>query len=87
MAYIDLMSVLHKSTQRDYLARVNDPDFPKAKAAALAKKWAFDYWDGDRKICYGGYRYMEGRWEKVARAMVEHYGLKPGDRILDVGCG
>ena len=87
MAYVDLMSVLHKSTQRDYLARVNDPDFPKAKAAALAKKWAFDYWDGDRKICYGGYRYMEGRWEKVARAMVEHYGLKPGDRILDVGCG
>ena len=87
MAYIDLMSVLHKSTKRDYLARVNDPDFPKAKAAALAKKWDFDYWDGDRKICYGGYRYMEGRWEKVARAMVEHYGIKPGDKILDVGCG
>ena len=87
MAYIDLLSAIHKSTQRDYLARVNDPDFPKAKAAALAKQWGFDYWDGDRKICYGGYRYMEGRWEKVARAMVEQYGLKPGDRILDVGCG
>ena len=87
MAYIDLLSAIHKSTQRDYLARVNDPDFPKAKAAALAKKWDFDYWDGDRKICYGGYRYMEGRWEKVARAMVEHYGIKPGDKIMDVGCG
>ena len=87
MAYVDLMSAIHKSTKRDYLARVNDPDFPKAKAAALAKKWDFDYWDGDRKICYGGYRYMEGRWEKVARAMVEHYGIKPGDKILDVGCG
>jgi len=87
MAFIDLMSAIHNSTQRDYLARVNDPDFPKARAATLAKKWAFDYWDGDRKICYGGYRYMEGRWEKVARAMVEHYGIKPGDKILDVGCG
>ncbi|HXA46711.1 MAG TPA: methyltransferase domain-containing protein [Burkholderiaceae bacterium] len=87
MAYIDFLSPIHKSTQRDYLARVNDPDFPKAKAAALAKQWGFDYWDGDRKICYGGYRYMEGRWEKVARAMVEHYGIKPGDKILDVGCG
>lgn len=87
MAYIDFLSAIHKSTQRDYLARVNDPDYPKAKAAALAKQWGFDYWDGDRKICYGGYRYMEGRWEKVARAMVEHYGLKPGDKILDVGCG
>jgi protein-L-isoaspartate(D-aspartate) O-methyltransferase len=87
MAYVDLMSVIHKSTTRDYLARVNDPDFPKAKAAALAKNWSYDYWDGDRKICYGGYRYMEGRWEKVARAMVDHYGIKPGDKILDVGCG
>ena len=87
MAYIDFMSVVHKATTRDYLARVNDPEFPKAKAAALAKKWDFDYWDGDRRINYGGYRYMEGRWEKVARAMVEHYGLKAGDRILDVGCG
>lgn len=81
------MSPLHKSTQRDYLARVNEPEYPKAKSAELAKKWAFDYWDGDRRINYGGYRYMEGRWEKVAKLMVETYGLKPGDKILDVGCG
>lgn len=87
MAVIDFLSVVHKSTQRDYLGRVNDPDYPKARAAELAKRWDFDYWDGDRRICYGGYRYMEGRWEKVARAMAEHYGLKAGDRILDVGCG
>lgn len=87
MACIDFLSVVHKSTIRDYLARVNDPDFPKAKAAELAKKWDFDYWDGDRRINYGGYRYMEGRWEKVARVMADHYGLKAGDRILDIGCG
>jgi len=30
---------------------------------------------------------MEGRWEKVAKAMIEHYGIKSGDKILDVGCG
>jgi SAM-dependent methyltransferase len=87
MAYIDLMSALHKSTRRDYLARVNDPEYPKAKAAELAKQWAFDYWDGDRRINYGGYRYMEGRWEQVARAMADHYGVRSGDRVLDVGCG
>ncbi len=87
MAYIDFLSALHKSTARDYLARVNDPDFPKARAAELAKKFDFDYWDGDRRINYGGYKYMEGRWEKVARPMIEHYGLKPGDKVLDVGCG
>jgi len=87
MAEIDFMSVLHKSTQRDYLARVNDPDFPKAKAAELAKRFDFDYWDGDRRICYGGYRYLEGRWEKVARAMAEHYQLPEKPKILDIGCG
>jgi len=87
MAYIDFLSVVHKSTKRDYLARVNDPDFPKAVAAERAKKWDFDYWDGDRRINYGGYKYMPGRWEKVAKAMADHYGIKPGNKILDVGCG
>jgi SAM-dependent methyltransferase len=87
MAYRDFLSVVHKSTARDYLARVNDSEYPKAKAAELAKKWGFEYWDGDRRINYGGYRYMEGRWEKVARVMADQYGLKAGDKILDVGCG
>ena len=87
MSYIDFMSPLHKSTQRDYLARVNDPEFPKPKAAALAKQFDYDYWDGDRRVCYGGYKYMAGRWEKVARMMAEHYRIKPGQRVLDVGCG
>jgi SAM-dependent methyltransferase len=87
MAYIDFMSAVHKSTKRDYLARVNDPEFPKAKAAGLAKQWGFDYWDGDRRINYGGYRYIPGRWAPVGQAMVDYYGIKPGDKILDIGCG
>jgi protein-L-isoaspartate(D-aspartate) O-methyltransferase len=87
MAMIDFMSALHKSTARDYLARVNDPEFPKAKAASLAKTWGFDYWDGDRRINYGGYRYLPGRWTPVARALVDHYGLNSNSRVLDVGCG
>jgi protein-L-isoaspartate(D-aspartate) O-methyltransferase len=81
------MSPLHKATQRDYLARVNDPEFPKAKAATLAKQWGYDYWDGDRRINYGGYKYIPGRWAPVAKMMIEHYGLKPGHKVLDVGCG
>ena len=87
MAYIDFISVIHNSTTRDYLARVNNPDYPKAKAAKLAKQWGYDYWDGNRAINYGGYKYMEGRWEKVAREMVKHYKLPKNPKILDVGCG
>ena len=87
MPEVDFMSVLHKSTNRDYLARVNDPEFPKAKAATLAKKFGFDYWDGDRRICYGGYNYLEGRWESVARQMAQHYQLPKNPKILDIGCG
>jgi len=87
MFEIDFMSSLHKSTKRDYLKRVNDPVFPKHKAATLAKKFDYDYWDGDRRICYGGYKYLEGRWEKVAREMIDHYKLTKGSKILDIGCG
>ena len=84
MAYIDFISPLHKKTQRDYLARVNE--FPKAEAAKLARLWGKDYWDGDRKVGYGGMRY-DGRWRAVADLLVKHYGLKPGSKVLDVGCG
>jgi SAM-dependent methyltransferase len=87
MAYLDFLSSVHKSTVRDYLARVNDLEYPKAVAAELAKKWGFEYWDGDRRINYGGHRYMPGRWAHVAKAMIDHYRIKPGDKILDVGCG
>ncbi|MDD7985727.1 methyltransferase domain-containing protein [Lentisphaera marina] len=84
MSEVDFISLVHKSTKRDYIARVLER--PKEEVAELAKKFAYDYWDGDRTTGYGGYNY-DGRWEKVARAMVEHYGIKPGDKILDVGCG
>ena len=76
MAEIDFMSTLHKATSRNYLARVNDTEYSKARAAELAKKYSFDYWDGDRRIYYGGYKYIEGHWERIARAMTSYYTLK-----------
>jgi protein-L-isoaspartate(D-aspartate) O-methyltransferase len=84
MAEIDFVTSLHKSTKRDYIGRVNEAD--KAECAAIAKRFDHDYWDGDRRYGYGGYRY-DGRWRPVAERIVAHYGLKPGDKILDVGCG
>ena len=84
MAYIDFVSELHKSTDRDYIGRVTSAD--KAECATVAKEYGYDYWDGDRKYGYGGYRY-DGRWKGVAEKMAAHYQLKPGQKVLDVGCG
>jgi len=84
VSYRDFLSLIHKSTKRDYLARVTERD--KAEVAELAVKFDYDYWDGDRQTGYGGYKY-DGRWRKVADAMVATYGIKPGMRILDVGSG
>ncbi len=84
MAYIDFVGVLHNRSKRDYRQRVLE--FDKAECAETAKQWDYDYWDGERQYGFGGYHY-DGRWKVVAEEMVRHYGLKEGDRILDVGCG
>ncbi len=87
MNEIDFMSALHKSTKRDYLGRVNDKLYPKALAAKLAKKWDYDYWDGDRRINYGGYKYIPGRWNQMIQNLINYYHLPKDSKILDIGCG
>lgn len=84
MGYIDFVSELHKATTRDYIGRVISAD--KAECAKIAKEYGYDYWDGDRKYGYGGYHY-DGRWRVVAKKLVDHYRLKEGQKVLDVGCG
>lgn len=81
---VDFISSQHKSTKRDYVARV--VEFPKAECAKVARQFGRDYWDGERQYGYGGYRY-DGRWAPIAQAMVAHYGLKAHHKVLDVGCG
>lgn len=56
---------------------------PANRAAAL--RFGAEYFDGAREQGYGGYRY-DGRWIPVAEDIVAHFGLKAGDRVLDVGC-
>lgn len=81
---LNILSSLHTITKRKYLPRMVDN---KVEAMIIAKKYGFDYWDGDRRYGYGGYNYIPGRWEPVARKLIERYNLVEKAKILDVGCG
>lgn len=83
MAYIDFIEKIHTGTKRDYVQRVVEYD--KAASAEISKRFGEEYFDGARQYGYGGYRY-DGRWRAFARDLAKHYGLKPGDRVLDIGC-
>jgi ubiquinone/menaquinone biosynthesis C-methylase UbiE len=80
----NFVTPLHQSTKRDCLARMNDD---KVHCMNISKQYGQDYWDGDRRYGYGGYKFMPGRWKPVAQALINEYDLKSGSKILDVGCG
>lgn len=80
---LNIVTQLHKQTQRDYIGRMMDG---KIHCMEVARKYSKDYWDGDRRYGYGGYRY-DGRWSLVAKSLIKEYNLPDNAKILDVGCG
>jgi SAM-dependent methyltransferase len=80
---IEIVTPLHQRTARDYAGRMNDD---KVGCMKTARRYDREYWDGERRFGYGGYRY-DGRWETAARRLIETYRLPDDARILDVGCG
>lgn len=80
---VDITTPLHRRTARDYLARMQDA---KVECMTVARRFDKEYWDGDRRYGYGGYRY-DGRWKVVAEQLVKRYGLTAASRVLDIGCG
>jgi ubiquinone/menaquinone biosynthesis C-methylase UbiE len=82
MAEVDLLRSL-PATKRNVQKRAEGKD---VAVVAIAKQFGEMYWDGPREYGYGGYRY-DGRWRPVARDLISYFGLKPGMRVLDVGCG
>lgn len=75
---------LHQSTPREYLARMTDD---KVHCMNVAMKYGEEYWDGDRRYGYGGYKFLPGRWKPVAEALISEYNLTNKSTILDIGCG
>ena len=80
----NIVTPLHESTKRDYLARMVDD---KVHCMEIAKQYSKDYWDGDRRYGYGGYKYIPGRWRPVAEQLINIYNLTSSSKVLDIGCG
>ncbi len=73
----------HPKTVRDYNKRAKEKT---QEIVRLAKQFGRDFFDGDRKCGYGGYKY-DGRWKSVVKRMKEFYQLADNAAILDIGCG
>ena len=81
---VNYVTALHQSTTRTYIDRMMDD---KVNCMLKAKEYEFDYWDGNRRYGYGGYKYMLGRWKTVAELLIKNYNLTNNSSVLDVGCG
>ena len=81
---VDYVTPLHQSTSRNYIDRMMDD---KVHCMKKAKEFEADYWDGDRRFGYGGYKYLAGRWKPVAQALIKNYNLSNESSVLDIGCG
>lgn len=68
---------------RDYFQRMKDK---KPECAQIARRFDKEFFDGDRRYGYGGYKY-DGRWKPVAQELIKFYNLPDNAKILDVGCG
>jgi SAM-dependent methyltransferase len=77
---VNLLSRYPKA-KRNIKARLGN----KEENRRLALQFGREYFDGTREQGYGGYRY-DGRWVPIAEDIVKYFALKPGDRVLDVGC-
>lgn len=84
MNELRLMSDRYSSTARDYFARMG-PE--KANDMVVAKRYGHDYWDGQRRFGYGGYRYLPGWFSPVVDYWRAEANLCNTSRVLDLGCG
>ena len=53
---------------------------------SIAREFGKEFFDGDRSHGYGGFTYNPKYWTPVIPDFINHFSLKSGSRILDVGC-
>ena len=79
---IDLMKNYPK-TKRNLSKRLEE----KTKQdRMIAREFGEDFFDGDRRVGYGGYYYHPRFWESVVLDFKDYYNLSGESKILDIGC-
>ena len=79
---IDLL-VNYPKAKRDLKARLESKT---EQDRNIARRFDKDFFDGDRNHGYGGFNYQSRFWQPVIPTFKEHWNLKKGDSLLDVGC-
>jgi SAM-dependent methyltransferase len=70
-------------TKRDTSSRANEKT---EEDRIIARKFGKEFFDGDRKHGYGGFKYMSRFWEPVVPTFKKHWNLNSSSSLLDVGC-
>ena len=65
--------------------RIFSKNYRTVKNRIIATYKGKQFYDGDRKNGYGGYR-DDGRWESIAKKIFKVYKLKNNAKILQIGC-
>ena len=56
------------------------------ESRAIARKFGYDYFDGERSYGYGGFNYHPRFWTDVINDLISTYQLTSSSSVLDVGC-
>jgi ubiquinone/menaquinone biosynthesis C-methylase UbiE len=81
MAEINLLDRYPQSKRN-----VEDREKISEEHRAIARQYGRDYFDGDRRLGYGGYYYHPRFWQDTVRRIRDYYQLPNRVSILDVGC-
>ena len=52
----------------------------------IAMEFGQEFFDGSRNHGYGGFSYNSRFWKNVVPDFIQHWQLKNGDSLLDIGC-
>lgn len=79
---IDLLA-RYPRAQRNLLERLESKS---EEVRSVARKFDFEYFDGERNYGYGGFSYNPKYWSEVVRDFIREYELTSESSVLDVGC-